>query len=226
MTYDEARGVVVLASGGFPDVPPVNDVWEYDGQQWTQVVAPTPLPNRVFMSAAYDPAARHSVVFAGLSEGDSAFRDTWTWDGAKWGELVAGSPPPARGGHVTFPALDGTGVIIYGGATPNLATIFDDVWTLRYESTSPEETCSSATDNDLDGLVGCADPDCWARCTPGCPPGVSCDNQAPRCGDGVCNAALENCRICAQDCTCIAACGDSFCEGNETQATCPGDCTP
>src|SRR5262249_25240771 len=85
------------------------------------------------------------------------------------------------------------------------------------------ETCRGG-DTDGDGLEGCDDPDCWARCTPDCPPGASCPENAPRCGDGTCNLLLEDCHLCPLDCACTPRCGDSYCDPPENHATCPGDC--
>jgi hypothetical protein len=73
--------------------------------------------------------------------------------------------------------------------------------------------------------VGCDDPDCWSYCTPLCPPGVDCAPELSRCGDGMCNDALESCRMCPEDCACDPACGDFFCDSGESAETCPGDCT-
>ncbi|MBK7540042.1 MAG: hypothetical protein IPI49_32745 [Myxococcales bacterium] len=78
---------------------------------------------------------------------------------------------------------------------------------------------------DRDGLIGCADPDCWAYCSPFCPPGQPCDAADRRCGDGTCSAALETCQACPQDCgACPSVCGDYACTAGESAASCAGDC--
>jgi hypothetical protein len=126
-----------------------------------------------------------------------------------------------------FTSPTGAGVMAFGGSDNDVATpTSSKTWWLHYVNEQAPELCTASRDNDGDGLAGCADPDCWHVCTPQCPPGATCDPAAPRCGDGVCNAAIENCRICPQDCACAVACGDSFCDAGETQASCPGDCTP
>jgi len=103
---------------------------------------------------------------------------------------------------------------------PVASANFDDAWLLRYVATGARyETCASGVDNDGDGLAGCADPDCWARCTPACAPGTCTTTVG--CGDGTCNAALENCRNCPADCSCEPVCGDAICDPLED---CPGDC--
>jgi hypothetical protein len=221
-TYDEARGVV-LVYGGF-NGGSLNDLWQYDGVAWSELDAPTPPPNRFLSPFAYDHAAREATLFGGRTFSGSDFSDTWTWhDG--WHERSSFLHPKPRSEHSIFPSPTGAGVILFGGGGQS-SRANDGMWLLHYENDQPREQCSIVVDRDGDGLAGCADPDCWSRCTPLCPPGAPCDAAAPHCGDGVCNAALENCRICAADCQCTAVCGDTFCDTGETLASCPGDCTP
>ena len=83
-----------------------------------------------------------------------------------------GEPDP--GGH---------GIVIHGGAK-ELGTgeaFFADTWLLQHGNAEPRELCLIAADNDGDELVGCADPDCWTRCTPACPPGGPSPSFFQRC---------------------------------------------
>ena len=82
--------------------------------------------------------------------------------------------PPARSRHaIAYDAIHHTAVAFSGEhAGPRAA----DTWVRDFESAvHPAERCMRATeDSDGDGLAGCADPDCFARCTPMCPPGATC----------------------------------------------------
>lgn len=83
-------------------------------------------------------------------------------------------------------------VVVLGGKQQEVKLELDPGAT-RYE------ICTENFDNDGDGLVGCDDLDCWARCTPLCEPHViigDCRLDQPRCGDGVCAPERENCRNC------------------------------
>jgi hypothetical protein len=48
---------------------------------------------------------------------------------------------------------------------------FVSEYTIGYHGPGGDELCDGS-DGDGDGLVDCADPDCWWRCTPACPPGT------------------------------------------------------
>jgi hypothetical protein len=224
-TFDEERNVVVLAHGfRTTDQFVYNETWTYDGTDWTLVQSPTPLVPRVFtQTLAFDVIARTCATFGGFAPGGIPLGDTWAWDGS-WHPTLVTSALPARGYAVSFSSPGDAGIMIHTGSDDvDGGPKFGDTWRLRYENTSPRENCFVTTDNDNDGLDGCADPDCWGTCTPGCLPGTTCDASLPKCGDGTCSA-IENCRICPTDCTCTAACGDAFCDAPETNATCPGDC--
>jgi hypothetical protein len=115
-------------------------------------------------------------------------------------------------------------IVLFGGYDYNGDR--SDTWHAQYgRSDHPDEICLLAVDADRDSLTGCDDPDCWAYCTPSCPPGATCDPAAPHCGDGTCNPYLETCRLCPQDCGPCNVCGDFFCDPGETATSCPGDCS-
>ena len=225
--YDPDLGVVVgvgiggIVAGG---VISVGDMSSWNGTAWTQDDATTPLQVRGQYSLAFSRCAGAGCYSAASSFTSTPYTDTWEWDGTSWSSVNVTLPPP-RAGQATYLGRNGSDVLVFGGFPAlNPGAPYYDTWRFRYDSGESRELCEAAVDNDGDGLAGCADPDCWSTCSPQCPPGEPCDAAAPKCGDGVCNAQLENCRNCPADCTCAPACGDTFCEGSESHATCPGDC--
>ncbi len=219
MAFDPRRGRVVLTSGE-SSLTSYGDSWEWDGATWVMVATSQMLPPRGGSAMAWNAARGSLTVFAGAAQIFGQLEDTWELIGTTWSQVLAPVRPGFRQGHSLVPLGDGTGVLAFGGLLSS-GTGSADLWRLRWTSSSTYEQCAGSFDADGDGLTGCADPDCWARCTPMCPPGTTCDASWPRCGDGVCNAALEDCRICPQDCACAPVCGDTFCDPGET---CPGDC--
>ena len=156
------------------------------------------LLDRVLQVQDYDADRRTLVVFGGLND-TLVTNDIDEWDGFDWHRLKTGpTKPQARERAVGFFDPIRHGLVVFGGDAK--ATFLGDTWVLRWDSATPDDACDGTSDADGDGLVGCADPDCWARCQPHCPPGAPCDPAAPHCGDGACNPALETAALCPDDC--------------------------
>ena len=222
LTYDPVAGVVVLFGGyGGAGQGPLDDTWLWTGTSWARQAVAGPAP-RGLAGMAWDPARQRSVLFGGTGD-VSVFNDQWEWDGSDWRQLPLATPLSLRFGHLMTTALDGSGVMSFGGTLPNAST-FEEVAWLHWRGSSVAETCVPA-DLDGDTLAGCADPDCWQVCTPLCPPGVACAAPTVGCGDGSCDGRRESCVTCPEDCgSCAATCGNFTCEASESAASCPGDC--
>jgi cysteine-rich repeat protein len=216
IAYDPIRRQVVLF-GGTIGTTFLADTWIWDGSDWLEQ-HPMHSPRSELGTLVWAASRRRLTLITGV--------DAWEWDGSDWSFIAAGSSPPPRQQAALFPARGGAGVVVFSGIGPSSGPPpkLTDSWLLRWESLDPDESCRTGDDLDGDMLAACADPDCWYACTPECPPGTSCDPAAPHCGDGTCNALLEDCQICPQDCTCAPVCGDFVCDPTETAASCPGDC--
>jgi hypothetical protein len=141
-------------------------------------------------------------VFGGRANG-TRFADAWEWDpkAQTWLKLPTAVDPSGRSGMAL--AADPTGAIVAINGDSNLGATLIGVFRLSSElSTRPREACREATiDADRDGFAGCADPDCWLRCQPTCPPGTAgCPTTRPHCGDHICDG-FEDYLICPTDCT-------------------------
>ena len=174
-----------------------NDTWSWDGTTWELVSSTGPATPRTDFALVYDPVRAATLLFGGLAF--SSVSDSWELVGSTW---TAQSPvvlPPARWRHaLAYDAIHHAAVVFSGKhAGPTAA----DTWVRDFESAvRPPERCMRATeDSDGDGLAGCADPDCFARCAPICPPGAPCPTGYPSCGDGSC-ARVEDYLICPADC--------------------------
>jgi cysteine-rich repeat protein len=198
MVYDPIRDVVVLFGGddGPTSRRPTGDTWEWDGSSWTQRFPSDSPDARDRHSAAFDAARGRVVIFGGRSV--EYLADTWEWDGTNWRMLEPVGSPPRRAAAVAAYDAAHDELVVAGGFDAS-GTSLVDTWVHRY--TSQDVTIDRCTDIDTDGdqLVGCADPDCWGRCTPLCPPRITCDPTLPHCGDGACSV-LEDHRLCPADC--------------------------
>lgn len=99
MTYDTRRQRVILFGGQTTSPPPGdNDVWEYDGTNWTMVSAVGIKPSgRSHHGWAHDPNSGVSILFGGET-GGSLLGETWEWDGVlrKWTQTFPSPSPAAR----------------------------------------------------------------------------------------------------------------------------------
>lgn len=216
LVYDWHNHKTVLI-GGFTDLATTNPntaVFDFDGAAWLARSMINSLPVASTTSATYDVIGSRILV---VSQ-----QRTLVLAAHEWQTLT---PISALRANQTLASLHydsthrrvlaflqfthpvGTGVFSYGFSSSIVTSV----------------ACNSTADTDGDGLVGCgdnldpqdplhnADPDCFGWCFPTCPPpsllaeraGV-CDPthlaSAPHCGDGVCNAILEDYLICPTDC--------------------------
>src|SRR5262249_12669127 len=89
-----------------------NDVWEFDGTQWTDVTPATRAPDaRDLVAMAYDPL-RALVVMHGGRNDTTIFDDTWEWNGTDWSAPSIG--PYAVSAAMAFDSSSGR-VVLFGG---------------------------------------------------------------------------------------------------------------
>lgn len=223
--FDPIYHELVVFSGASATAT-LDDAWVWNGTAWTKLATPSP-PSRVQAQMAWDAARQRLVMFGGGKNGGISLEDVWEFNAADhtWTYQPVGSL--TRTGHALVPAFDQRGGVIMVNGSGDGVYRAELMHLTRIGDTS-YETCRS-NDADGDALVGCADPDCWSLCTPSCPPGTDCTGQLALCGNGTCDPGLEQCTTCPTDCmACAAVCGNVRCDAaaGETQASCPGDCTP
>jgi uncharacterized delta-60 repeat protein len=152
MVFDAARGKTVLFSGyRYPSTPSsanaLHDMWEYDGQNWTQVNIALP-PPRGWSMITYDNNRSKIILFGGIAPGSVAVGDTWEFDGAQWQQIYgAASPSPRFEGHLAYHASQAV-VLLQGGQ--NYTTRFDDFW----QGSIQADTTPPATITDLTAAAG------------------------------------------------------------------------
>jgi hypothetical protein len=73
---------------------------------------------------------------------------------------MALEPPPSKGFVLAYDTAQRS-IILFGGWS------YADTWTYRLDSAAADDLCDGS-DGDGDGLVDCADQDCWGACAPLC----------------------------------------------------------
>lgn len=194
LAFDARRGVAVLFGGSSNGVE-LGDTWEWDGTAWIERTPATSPVARIDHAMAFD-ARRGRVLLFGGTRLQTRLSDTWEWDGTVWSRVEPVVAPPPQTSMAIAPDVTG-GLVVVGGNVASSAGLmhryhFEQVIDVR-------ESCVANTDSDGDGLAGCADPDCWARCAPLCAPGITCNG--PGCGDAICQVGLESYLTCPADCT-------------------------
>lgn len=225
LAYDPIRRRTLLIGGkGFDGNVAT---YEWDGVTW----APPSKDLGIFArgtNMVFDPYAKKLVYVFDPEDTGLLLAD---YDGATWKQRT---PEPSLVSiyrpAVAFDAVRGELVLFGGRNGGNGSAVLNSTTVIGYQPNVAVEACTSATlDYDGDGLAGCADPDCDARCRPLCPGGVCPPTTTPNanagCGDGVCDP-IESCGLCPGDCgECPAGdCGDFRCSAAESTASCPGDC--
>jgi cysteine-rich repeat protein len=234
LAYDYSIEKLVMF-GGWSGNAAVASTWTYDGIDWhleTLLGSPDP---RAYGALVWDSARRHLVYAGGGDAPPLTIQEVVSLEGdweldmqhGLWRRLAIQDPIATRFRQAAASGVDGSGVISIGGVLDESGVVDSvhptTVNELVWQSDSREETCVTRVDGDGDGLVNCADTDCWSVCRPLCPPGDdSCLASTPHCGDGVCSTPLERPTNCSDDCGAApVTCGDLVCDPGEM---CPGDC--
>lgn len=129
MVFDSSRSRVVVFGGRSvtPNIQYLNDLWEWDGESWSQVITTGTLPPpRAGHAMAYDTRRNRLVIFGGNNGANLG--DTWEWDGTTWTQrAVGGSAPAPRTFHsMVFDSARGYAVL-FGGTTGGYPQ-FGDTW--------------------------------------------------------------------------------------------------
>ena len=202
LVYDPLRERTLLFGGrSFVENKWVdlNDTWEWDGTDWTELapaISPSP---RAYAAGAFDPMRRRIVVVGGDEFATlRTSNEVWEWDGTTWTLSATVDAVSRESPTLFYDAVDRV-MVLFGGR--DLASRdHNDTWIRELTSGELKERCLLADeDRDGDGLAGCADPDCFGRCVPTCAPNTSCPATAPRCGDGSCSLT-EDAQLCPADC--------------------------
>ena len=134
--YDPSRGTVLLF-GGFginedQDYIYYNDLWEWDGERWTEIPASAAPSPRDSFTVAYDAARGVTVLFGGYDENEIRLNDTWAWDGSQWTELSPANRPPIRQLHAMAYDPLHEEIVLFGGEDSAPGThcgaIYGDTW--------------------------------------------------------------------------------------------------
>jgi Galactose oxidase, central domain len=111
-----------------------NDLWKYEGDNWSEINVSGAKPvSRTLTALAYDPPNQRLLLFGGRTVTGTVLADLWAFDlgSSTWTSLNeggGGGDPPARMAH-TLSYDPGTGkAVLVGGVAANGETLLADTW--------------------------------------------------------------------------------------------------
>jgi hypothetical protein len=133
LAYDSHRARVVLFVGSSSDGRPLNETWEWDGTDWTQIhTVASPASEGAI---TFDPDRGVVVLFDNLG-------GTWVYDGIHWEQKFPQHSPTARyGSKLVFDSRRHVAIMFgaYGPTRSNETWEWNgNDWTLRTLPQSPE----------------------------------------------------------------------------------------
>ena len=111
----------------------LNDLWKFDGKDWTLISSENPPPARSGHSMVYDSFKNLLVVFGGKNENGAVLNDLWLWNGRDWKQLKGNeaSPEPRQSHRMIFNTDNGD-IFLFGGSDTSGQSL-NDTWILRDE---------------------------------------------------------------------------------------------
>ncbi|HEX5051749.1 MAG TPA: kelch repeat-containing protein [Planctomycetota bacterium] len=127
ITWDFARGRLVVFGGSDTTGARLGDTWEWDGTAWSNVTPAGTSPSaRSFCAMAFDWVNGKVLLFGGNDGVAPHLNDTWQWDGTTWTQLNPAHVPPVRQQHLMVARADHVDIVMaVGQNTVRLA----DTWT-------------------------------------------------------------------------------------------------
>lgn len=127
MVYDSNRAVTVLFGGASNQVR-LNDIWEWDGQSWSQRTVSGTIPRLWSASGVYDSQRQRVIVFGGADSNGAPNNNTYEYDGSQW-RRVATTGPGARNylWQLAYDSRRGR-TVLYGGGSFTGGPERSDTW--------------------------------------------------------------------------------------------------
>lgn len=123
MAYNAVLHQVVVF-GGLSGTALVQDVWAFDGAQWSKLMDGGP-SSRELASFSYDATLQRNVLFGGF-QSTGYLGDTWEFDLATWINLQVSSPTARIEAPMTYEPLLKRDVL-FSGLEQN-GTLLNDTW--------------------------------------------------------------------------------------------------
>jgi hypothetical protein len=133
-----------------------NDLWSWDGTNWTELVHTNRPSARAFHKIVFDSSRNRLVLFGGGISGGK-LGDTWEWGGSSWTRVSTTGPSSRQDFGMVYDSYNSK-TVLYGGEDSTGASK-DDVWSWNGTSWSQVTPTGAggAGRRKLHGMVFCPD---------------------------------------------------------------------
>ena len=124
MAADPTRQRVVLFGGATNGPGNFDDTWEWNGANWSHLIAAGP-PARQGHGLAFSAPCASVLLYGGSNPQLGTLGDTWSWDGSSWASHAVGGPSPRQYLKLATDSQNAA-VTLFGGANGTSAS--DATW--------------------------------------------------------------------------------------------------
>lgn len=127
VVYDVKKDAMFLF-GGYcsQNKKRLNDLWEYRGRKWKQVLTHKAPEARSGHAMVYDTFQERLLVFGGKNDEGQLLNDLWSWDGVQW-MLLANAGPVSRQSHRLALNTNTGEIFLFGGSNEKKEGL-NDTW--------------------------------------------------------------------------------------------------
>ena len=123
LAYNPATGKTYVFGGVDFNQQPFDDLWEWDGTTWTEVITDVQPPARSDAGLAYDPVRKSLILYGGQSNQSSGmyyqtvFGDTWEWSSTtrQWTQLSPTASPDPLYSHGMVTDTTRNKILLFAG---------------------------------------------------------------------------------------------------------------
>ena len=129
MAYSSVRGRAIVFGGALGSLlQPLQDTWEWDGTNWSQLTTATaPSPRFTFPMTSDFASGR--VILVGGFDNTTVLSDAWAFDGVVWALLPAAQSPSPRTNSALVADLSRGMLVQFGGMTfASFQTVTNETW--------------------------------------------------------------------------------------------------
>ena len=77
ITYNNNLDLILTFGGGYATFGTNNEIWGYNGSDWSQLTPPNSPPERTDSQIIYDSVLNRTIIYGGKNQLNTTFNDMW-----------------------------------------------------------------------------------------------------------------------------------------------------